>query len=147
MGIDSLHNVSGAQAGALSLASGMFWDWNSGYIMLKAEGDSPNSPTGKFALHLGGFSGTNNIVTVKTAEFGKTVKVTNGTTPTMTFTVNPARLWHTSPGLATLSVIPVSYTHLDVYKRQHQNFPVSTQLTEKQKHQKPDGTQIVGSNN
>ncbi len=105
MGIDSLHNVSGAQTGALTLSSGMFWDWNSGYIMLKAEGDSPNSPTGKFALHLGGFSGTNNIVTIKTAEFGKTVKVTNGTTPTMTLTVNPARLWHTSPSVATLSVI------------------------------------------
>lgn len=105
MGVDSLRNVSGSQTGALSLQNGMFWDWNSGYIMLKAEGYSPNSPTGGFALHLGGFSGALNIVTVKTAEFGKAITIDNSTNPTMTMTANPAKLWHSSPGLKTISVI------------------------------------------
>ena len=38
LGVDSLSNVDGAQTGALSVANEMFWSWNSGYIMLKAEG-------------------------------------------------------------------------------------------------------------
>ena len=69
LGVDSLRNVSGVQTGALSTANGMFWNWNSGYIMLKAEGTSPASSSGSFAFHLGGFSGTNNIVTTKTVNF------------------------------------------------------------------------------
>jgi hypothetical protein len=69
LGVDSLRNVSGAQSGALSTANGMFWNWNSGYIMLKAEGTSPASSSGSFAFHLGGFSGANNIVTTKTVNF------------------------------------------------------------------------------
>lgn len=69
LGVDSTRNVSGAQTGALSTANGMFWNWNSGYIMLKAEGTSPASSSGSFAFHLGGFSGVNNIVTTKTANF------------------------------------------------------------------------------
>jgi hypothetical protein len=69
LGVDSLRNVSGAQTGALSTTNGMFWNWNSGYIMLKAEGTSPASSTGSFAFHLGGFSGQYNIVTTKTVVF------------------------------------------------------------------------------
>lgn len=113
MGVDSLRNVSGSQTGALSLQNGMFWDWNSGYIMLKAEGNSPQSPTGAFALHLGGFTGSNNIVTIKNAEFGRKVPIGGLYNPTMTIVANPARLWHSSPGLDSLSVIhmPGSAAH------------------------------------
>lgn len=105
MGIDSARNVSGANTGDLSLANGMFWDWNSGYIMLKAEGNSPNSSTGAFAFHLGGFSGSDNIITVKTAEFGKTISINTKVTPVVKLLANPAKLWHSSPGLATRSTI------------------------------------------
>ena len=38
IGVDSIRNVSGAQTGALDPANGMFWTWNSGYIMAKLEG-------------------------------------------------------------------------------------------------------------
>jgi len=38
IGIDSIYNVSGAQTGALDPMNGMFWTWNSGYIMAKLEG-------------------------------------------------------------------------------------------------------------
>ena len=38
IGVDSAQNVSGAQTDALDPAKGMFWNWNTGYIMAKLEG-------------------------------------------------------------------------------------------------------------
>lgn len=70
MGVDSTRNVSGAQTGALSTAHGMFWGWNTGYIMIKAEGTSPNSSVNSFTYHLAGFSGDYNIVKENTTSFG-----------------------------------------------------------------------------
>ena len=59
MGVDSTRNVSGAQTGALDPVHGMFWSWNSGYIMAKMEGTSPASTAAGQALnfHIGGFKG------------------------------------------------------------------------------------------
>lgn len=59
VGVDSLDNVSGAQGGDLDPAKGMFWTWNSGYVMAKLEGASSFSsvPDGNFTYHVGGFSG------------------------------------------------------------------------------------------
>lgn len=64
VGVDSLRNVSGAQTGALDPFFGMFWDWNSGYIMAKLEGNSPQSPnlSKQFVYHVGGFTGENNVL-------------------------------------------------------------------------------------
>lgn len=59
IGVDSARNVSGAQVGALDPAHGMFWTWNSGYIMAKIEGRSPSS-TASFNLviyHVAGYAG------------------------------------------------------------------------------------------
>jgi hypothetical protein len=96
LGVDSTRNVSGAQSGALSTANGMFWSWSTGYIMLKAEGTSPDSGTGSFSFHLGGFSGSNNIVTSKTASFGsETLNVTEDKNVQVNLKLNPARLFHT----------------------------------------------------
>jgi hypothetical protein len=57
IGIDSLLNCSGAQDGALDPLYGMFWTWNSGYIMAKLEGISPSSalPGHKIEFHIGGY--------------------------------------------------------------------------------------------
>lgn len=57
IGVDSLTNMSGAQGGDLDPLLGMYWTWNSGYINIKIEGNSPALPTrkGAFKLHLGGF--------------------------------------------------------------------------------------------
>ena len=59
IGVDSARNVSGAQTGALDPANGMFWTWNSGYIMAKIEGRSPSSTQSfNFMIyHIAGFSG------------------------------------------------------------------------------------------
>lgn len=43
LGVDSLHNVSGAQTDDLDPTKDMFWTWNSGYVMAKMEGNSPSS--------------------------------------------------------------------------------------------------------
>lgn len=94
MGVDSTRNVSGAQTGALSTSNGMFWSWNTGYIMVKAEGSSPNSGSGNFTYHLGGFSGTNNIVTTKEHSFGGTLSVTATGSPTVKMSANAARMFH-----------------------------------------------------
>lgn len=64
LGVDSLHNVSGAQTGDLDPAKDMFWTWNSGYVMAKMEGNSPASKlvNNKFEFHIGGFSGRYNVL-------------------------------------------------------------------------------------
>ena len=64
LGVDSLHNVSGAQSDDLDPAKDMFWTWNSGYVMAKMEGYSPASKlvNNKFEYHIGGFSGPYNVL-------------------------------------------------------------------------------------
>ncbi len=64
IGVDSLKNVSGAQTAALDPLNGMFWTWNSGYIMFKMEGSSPQSSVinNKMEYHIGGFSGVNSTL-------------------------------------------------------------------------------------
>ena len=57
VGVDSARNVSGAQTGDLDPAKGMFWTWNTGYIMAKLEGNSPlvATPNNVIQYHIGGF--------------------------------------------------------------------------------------------
>lgn len=64
LGVDSVHNVSGAQTGALDPLNDMFWTWNSGYIMAKMEGTSPQSSivNNKVEYHIGGFAGVNSVL-------------------------------------------------------------------------------------
>ena len=63
LGVDSIKNVSGIQSGVLDPARGMFWTWNTGYVMAKMEGSSPVSPMPgkKFTYHVGGFAGEQNV--------------------------------------------------------------------------------------
>ena len=64
IGVDSALNVSGAQDGVLDPGHGMFWTWNSGYIMAKLEGTSPAATTqnNSFEYHIGGFRSPHNVV-------------------------------------------------------------------------------------
>jgi hypothetical protein len=105
LGVDSVRNVSGAQTGALDVANGMFWSWNSGYIFAKAEGTSPNAASGTFQYHLGGFSGTKKAMQTVSFSFDTHAVVEEGASPTVHLSVNPARLWHMLPGVATESTI------------------------------------------
>jgi len=62
LGVDSMHNISGVQTGALDPAKGMFWVWNSGYVMAKLEGKSAasRSPGNYFTYHIGGYKSNEN---------------------------------------------------------------------------------------
>ncbi len=66
LGVDSIRNVSGIQTGALDPLKGMFWTWNSGYIMAKLEGSSTSSTIAGhyFAYHIGGFKHPMNTVRI-----------------------------------------------------------------------------------
>lgn len=57
IGIDSLTNVSGALAGDLDPAKGMYWAWQSGYINFKVEGQYYHNSTKPsiISLHIGGY--------------------------------------------------------------------------------------------
>lgn len=81
IGVDSLHNVTGAQSGALDPVNGMFWSWNTGYIMLKFEGKSPKStqPDNMLMFHCGGFSGANNVLKTVTLNFPQPIQVNTST--------------------------------------------------------------------
>ena len=108
LGVDSARNVSGAQTGDLAVTDDMYWSWNSGYIMLKAEGTYKNNKQDKiFAFHLGGFSGVNNIVTKRTMTFdgSNVLNVTKGNTSTIAIQVNPGLLWHSAPSCKVLDAI------------------------------------------
>jgi len=106
LGVDSLRNVSGAQTGALSTTNNMFWSWNSGYVMVKAEGLSPNASTGSFAFHLGGFKGEYNVVTVKNVSFSSNnLTISSGKKSEIHLNVNPAMTWCTSGSCSGTSAI------------------------------------------
>ncbi len=64
VGVDSLHNCSGAQSGALDPVNAMFWTWNTGYIFLKLEGKSPASKSAGnvFEYHIGGYKAPANCI-------------------------------------------------------------------------------------
>jgi len=79
IGVDSLHNCSGAQSGALDPVNAMFWAWNTGYIFLKLEGKSPysDSPGHLFEYHIGGYKQPNNCIrriNLKLGHLASTVK-------------------------------------------------------------------------
>jgi hypothetical protein len=63
-GVDSVRNVSGTQTGDLDPAKGMFWTWNTGYIMAKLEATSPasTSPNNNVTYHIGGFRKRENAI-------------------------------------------------------------------------------------
>ncbi|MDI9340496.1 MAG: hypothetical protein QM534_07985 [Sediminibacterium sp.] len=108
LGVDSALNVSGAQQGDLSPTKGMFWSWNSGYIMFKLEGSSPASGASSKGLlyHVGGFSGANKTQREFAFNFGATTANVNGTstTPKVKVSTNVTELFR-NPNTINFSVL------------------------------------------
>lgn len=111
IGVDSLRNVSGAQTGALSPDLNMFWDWNTGYIMAKMEGTSPQSshPDKRITYHTGGFSGTNNVLKTVTLNFPSNA-VVNGSTKPNVHIKSDALEWFKSPTTFSVATLPTAMT-------------------------------------
>ncbi|MEO6546805.1 MAG: MbnP family protein [Ferruginibacter sp.] len=113
LGVDSTRNVSGAQTGALDPLNDMFWTWNSGYVMAKMEGTSPqsNQPGNIIEYHVGGFSGVNNVL--KTISMvmpgGKTVNIKQGQTSEIILDAD-FNTWWQHPNDLKIANLPVSTT-------------------------------------
>ncbi len=80
VGVDSARNVSGAQTGALDQSSGMFWDWDTGYIMAKLEAESPQVESGQVVYHAAGFKGPSSVLRTITLQRNFVVEVKKVTT-------------------------------------------------------------------
>ncbi|MCW3089188.1 MAG: hypothetical protein JWP81_257 [Ferruginibacter sp.] len=113
LGVDSTRNVSGAQTGALDPLNDMFWTWNSGYVMVKMEGTSPQSgqPGNVVQYHIGGFSGANNVLKYIGMVFpgGKTVNIKKGQTSEITLEADFNKWWQ-SPNDIKIAGLPVCTT-------------------------------------
>ena len=113
VGVDSIRNVSGAQTGALDPAHGMFWTWNTGYIMAKLEGNSPvsNQPNHVFEYHIGGFAGNDNVVQKATLSFplNASIDFQKGRSTHVTISAN-ANDWFGGVGQIAIATSPVCTT-------------------------------------
>lgn len=90
LGVDSARNVSGAQDGDLAPSKGMFWDWNTGYIMLKLEGNSPQADNFNkdIAFHLGGYSAPNSAIRTITISFATDLVISKDKNPELKLKTN-----------------------------------------------------------
>jgi hypothetical protein len=113
LGVDSARNVSGAQTDALDPAKGMFWTWNTGYIMAKLEGTSPSSsaPGKAFEYHIGGFTQAESVIKKITLlfPFGENVDMQSGKTTDLAITAD-AYDWFNSPHDIKINVTPAVMT-------------------------------------
>jgi hypothetical protein len=100
LGVDSARNTSGAQTGALDPLNDMFWTWNTGYIMSKLEGNSPQSPVvnNKVEYHIGGFSSPNSVLIYRGFLFSAlgTLDVRAGKTSELFIEVDLDKWWQGS---------------------------------------------------
>jgi hypothetical protein len=106
IGVDSTHNVSGAQTGDLDPSKGMFWTWNTGYIMAKFEGKSPNStaPSNNLTFHVGGYGGNRATQRTTSPSFNSlTANVSTSVTPVIHVDCN-VNEWFRTPTTIDFSV-------------------------------------------
>ena len=113
IGVDSIKNVSGAQTGALDPAKGMFWTWNSGYIMAKLEGNAPLStePGHRIQYHIGGFRQPYSAVKKVTLPFpaGETMPASPNATSVITISAN-INTWFSGTNELHIASTPVCMT-------------------------------------
>jgi hypothetical protein len=123
IGVDSARNVSGAQTGALDPAKGMFWTWNTGYIMAKLEGTSGAASGGRFEYHIGGFSGNDNVIRkpVLLFPFGELIDLKPEKSTEIVVTAN-ANAWFFNPHDVKLSENPVCTTPGPLAKQISENY-------------------------
>ena len=112
IGVDSIKKVSGAQTDALDPLNGMFWTWNTGYIMFKMEGTSPQSKkiNNKIEYHIGGFGGINNVLrTIKLNLVKAPIIITEQTLTEILIQVDVDKIWN-NPNRLTITQTPVCTT-------------------------------------
>lgn len=107
IGVDSIKNISGVQTGALDPSNGMFWTWNSGYIMAKLEGNSPASsaPQNGFTYHIGGFRKGENVLRQVTLKLPQAITL-NVKQPTNIIISADLNLWFTGSNVLKIREQP-----------------------------------------
>jgi len=109
IGVDSASNTTGAHGGDLDPAKGMYWTWNTGYVMAKMEGRSPvcRSLHHAFEYHIGGFMPPFNTArqVILTIPSGLTITA-NGQPPTIQLQADAAA-WFTGTDLSTNNSITI----------------------------------------
>jgi hypothetical protein len=106
VGVDSTRNVSGAQSGALSPTEQMFWNWNTGYIFIRMEGESPQATGTTFSYHIGGYSGANLAIQKCSFHFGNQVlRIRNQAKPQLHLYQNLQNNWNAENTVASHAVI------------------------------------------
>jgi hypothetical protein len=123
VGVDSARNVSGAQTGALDPANGMFWTWNTGYIMAKLEGNAPTSPSGTFEYRIGGFKEPDNVIKKPTLlfPFGQTLDLKPERTSEITVSAN-INSWFYNPHDIKFNQTPVCTSPGSLAKQIAENY-------------------------
>jgi hypothetical protein len=120
IGVDSSRNFSGAQTGALDPSNGMFWTWNSGYIMAKLEGSSPLStqPNNRIEFHIGGYKSPDNVAKKITLDFPSEqgIAFLPGSTGTINITAN-VNAWFSNPNDIHIAANAVCMTPGDLAKK------------------------------
>ncbi len=126
IGVDSLRSLAdiSKRTGALDpgLNDGMYWEWNSGYIFMKLEGQSALAPTTQnntFFYHVGGFGGgydgkktINNLRTVTLSFNNDVAKVQPASTPTVQLTTDALKVFN---GPVKLSIAEHSSVMFDPF--------------------------------
>lgn len=107
IGVDSLHNCSGAQAGALDPVNAMFWTWNTGYIFMKLEGKSSvSAATGKtIEYHIGGYKEPSNCIRTVALKLDSSITITSKHTSNIQIKVNVSEVLKT-PTTIDFSKLP-----------------------------------------
>jgi len=108
IGVDSVRNFSGIQTGALDPMNDMFWTWNTGYIMAKMEGHSPQSsePTKKLVYHVGGYGGKFKGIRNVSLPFPNTANVTKAHIPVLTLNADIYK-WFMTPNFSDFNTSSV----------------------------------------
>lgn len=136
LGVDSTTNASGSKTGELDLtnASDMYWDWSTGYIAMKFEGNSPQSGAAlkTVVFHTGGYGGVNKAQRTFNLGFGgATANVTKDATPMVHLSVDVNEIFKSpntikfatqyfqmSPGAGT-KIYADNYTDMIKFKNVH----------------------------
>jgi hypothetical protein len=105
-GVDSMANTSGANDGDLDPVKGMYWAWNSGYIMAKLEGHSKVCKTlhNAFEFHIGGYMPPCNAARTVSLKMPEQFRVGRLSLPAVSLNVDVAR-WLENIDLATVNSI------------------------------------------
>lgn len=122
IGVDSFRNTNGAQTGALDPAHGMFWDWDSGYIMAVLEIVTAQEDI--HLLHVAGWKSPHSVLRWVTLDLPTPAIVTGSGESNIHITSDVAEWFKTPNNIKLSDLISVNYpdiadNYADMFKVDH----------------------------